>query len=194
MNRLILLSAAILVCSLLMLAGCGTKTAPPASPPTEPAPAAQPSTPAVQSPAPAAQPSASAAQEYTCPMHPQVRAAQPGKCPKCGMNLVPVAKPSAAVPAEQTMCPVMSGAINKSIFVDHNGRRIYFCCGGCPEVFAKDPARYLKVLDAAVPKPQTGAVPLVPVAKPSAAVPAAQPLTPAVQSPAPAAQPSNPCH
>jgi hypothetical protein len=33
---------------------------------------------------------------YTCPMHPEVRQDRPGKCPKCGMKLVPEAKPPAA--------------------------------------------------------------------------------------------------
>jgi YHS domain-containing protein len=31
----------------------------------------------------------------------------------------------------QTDCPVMGGAINKSSYVDRNGKRIYLCCDGC---------------------------------------------------------------
>lgn len=46
----------------------------------------------------------------------------------------------------QTVCPVMGGKINKDIFVEHNGRKIYFCCAGCPEAFKKDPARYMNKL------------------------------------------------
>lgn len=95
MKRITLLSVAILACSLLVIAGCGSKTATTSPDPTKAAPAAQPAAPAVQ-------PTAPAAQEYTCPMHPEVRAIQPGKCPKCGMNLVPMAKPSAAVPDAAT--------------------------------------------------------------------------------------------
>ena len=30
---------------------------------------------------------------YTCPMHPEVQQDNPGKCPKCGMDLVPKARP-----------------------------------------------------------------------------------------------------
>lgn len=44
----------------------------------------------------------------------------------------------------QTICPVMGGAIDKKYFVDYKGERIYFCCGGCPETFKKNPEMYLK--------------------------------------------------
>ncbi|WP_372807910.1 efflux RND transporter periplasmic adaptor subunit, partial [Pontiella sp.] len=50
-------------------------------------------------------------------------------------------------PAEkkpQTLCPVMGGAIDKAIFTDHNGMRIYFCCPGCDTEFKADPEKYLK--------------------------------------------------
>jgi len=57
--------------------------------------------------------------------------------------------PDAKVPVEhaQTICPVMGGKINKAIFADYQGKRVYFCCGGCPAVFAKDPAKYVKALE-----------------------------------------------
>ena len=47
----------------------------------------------------------------------------------------------------QKTCPVMGGAINKEIFADYNGRRIYFCCNGCPDTFKKDPEKYVKIVD-----------------------------------------------
>jgi YHS domain-containing protein len=46
----------------------------------------------------------------------------------------------------QTTCPVMGVEIDKKVFVDYNGKRVYFCCPGCIETFKKDPAKYLKVL------------------------------------------------
>jgi len=49
----------------------------------------------------------------------------------------------------QTECPVMGGKIDKEIFVDHEGKRIYFCCQACVESFKKDPAVYLKKLEEA---------------------------------------------
>jgi YHS domain-containing protein len=67
-----------------------------------------------------------------------------GGCGGCGGG-EPEAD-SKVVVAQKT-CPVMGGAVNKEIFVDYNGRRIYFCCNGCPETFKKDPAKYLKIVD-----------------------------------------------
>jgi YHS domain-containing protein len=42
----------------------------------------------------------------------------------------------------------MGNPINKDIYVDYNGRRIYFCCNLCPPVFNKDPEKYIKIVDA----------------------------------------------
>ena len=41
-------------------------------------------------------------QVWTCSMHPQIRQDKPGKCPICGMDLIPVKKPtsSSTVPAD----------------------------------------------------------------------------------------------
>ncbi len=47
-------------------------------------------------------------------------------------------------PQPQTLCPIMGGAINKSVFTDYNGMRIYFCCGGCDGTFMEDPEKYLE--------------------------------------------------
>jgi YHS domain-containing protein len=47
----------------------------------------------------------------------------------------------------QTVCPVMGGKINKAIFADYQGKRVYFCCGGCPAEFKKDPAKYVKAME-----------------------------------------------
>lgn len=38
----------------------------------------------------------------------------------------------------QTHCPVMGGAIDKSLFVDKDGKRIYMCCEHCREELTKD--------------------------------------------------------
>jgi hypothetical protein len=43
---------------------------------------------------------------------------------------------------EQTNCPVMGGAINKDIFVEHNGKKVYFCCEECKAKYLKDPDKY----------------------------------------------------
>jgi len=48
----------------------------------------------------------------------------------------------------QENCPVMGGKINKSLYTDYNGKRIYFCCNACPEPFKKDPEKYIKKMEA----------------------------------------------
>jgi len=42
----------------------------------------------------------------------------------------------------QTACPVSGKPINKDVFVDYQGQRIYFCCPACPAEFRKDPEKY----------------------------------------------------
>lgn len=48
----------------------------------------------------------------------------------------------------QTTCPVMGGKIDKKMYADYNGRRVYFCCSGCIPQFKSDPEKYLKKLEA----------------------------------------------
>lgn len=63
------------------------------------------------------------------------------------MGLVSCKKETEGVP--QTLCPVMEGqSINKSIYVDYSGFRVYFCCKDCPAIFNKDPEKYMKKLKA----------------------------------------------
>jgi YHS domain-containing protein len=44
----------------------------------------------------------------------------------------------------QAICPIQGGKIDKSIYTDYQGKRIYFCCSGCIDDFKKDPDKYLK--------------------------------------------------
>jgi YHS domain-containing protein len=53
----------------------------------------------------------------------------------------------AAPGSPQTVCPVLAGAIDKQVYVDYQGKRIYFCCKGCDETFKKDPDKYMKKLN-----------------------------------------------
>ncbi len=46
----------------------------------------------------------------------------------------------------QTLCPVMGGAVNKMYFIEYQGKKVYFCCPGCEEVFLKDPEKYMDKL------------------------------------------------
>jgi len=54
---------------------------------------------------------------------------------------------AAAADAAQAVCPVIAGEINKNIFTDYEGKRIYFCCAGCVDTFKKDPAKYIKQME-----------------------------------------------
>jgi len=60
-----------------------------------------------------------------------------------------LAAEQAAPPRKQTVCPVMGGPVNPKVFVDYKGQRVYFCCGGCPAEFNKDPAKYIAKLEKA---------------------------------------------
>jgi len=52
-----------------------------------------------------------------------------------------------AVAIAQTTCPVMEGnPIDKAIFVEYEGKKVYFCCAGCPEAFLAEPEKYLAKL------------------------------------------------
>ena len=55
------------------------------------------------------------------------------------------AQPTAQT-AEQTNCPIMGGPINKDIFVEYQGKKVYFCCKGCPDTFLANPEKYLSKL------------------------------------------------
>jgi len=55
------------------------------------------------------------------------------------------AKAAAAVETvkPQTKCPAMGGAINKKLYVDVKGYRVYVCCAGCRGPIKADPDKYL---------------------------------------------------
>ncbi|HIJ72043.1 MAG TPA: efflux RND transporter periplasmic adaptor subunit [Planctomycetes bacterium] len=44
---------------------------------------------------------------------------------------------------EQKTCPVMGGPINKDIFIDYKGKKVYFCCPGCESRFRENPEKYI---------------------------------------------------
>ena len=48
----------------------------------------------------------------------------------------------------QEICPVMGGKIDKKVYADHAGERVYFCCGGCPGTFKADPAKFIAKMEA----------------------------------------------
>ena len=54
--------------------------------------------------------------------------------------------PTESVTAEngQTLCPVMKGnPIDTDIFVEYEGKKVYFCCNSCKATFLANPEKYL---------------------------------------------------
>ena len=63
--------------------------------------------------------------------------------------LMTVASLALAAGQPQTTCPVMKGSpVNKSLYVDAEGYRIYVCCGGCLREVQANPAKYVAQLKA----------------------------------------------
>lgn len=54
----------------------------------------------------------------------------------------------AAQAAPQTTCPIMGGKINKKLFVDANGKRIYVCCEDCVAAVKANPEKVIKEMEA----------------------------------------------
>jgi YHS domain-containing protein len=52
----------------------------------------------------------------------------------------------AAAEIMQKTCPVMGGTINKDLFVEYKGKKVYFCCSGCEKHFEAEPEKYLAKL------------------------------------------------
>lgn len=51
---------------------------------------------------------------------------------------------------ENLICPVMGKEVDPDVFIDHEGRRIGFCCPPCIDEFKADPAKFIKKVDAEI--------------------------------------------
>jgi len=48
---------------------------------------------------------------------------------------------------EQTTCPVLDGnKIDKNVFVEYQGKKVYFCCPDCKAKFEAAPEKYISKL------------------------------------------------
>jgi YHS domain-containing protein len=56
----------------------------------------------------------------------------------------PIEAVAAAI--EQTTCPIMDSPINKTLFVEYKGKKVYFCCPGCEDKFNAEPEKYVAKL------------------------------------------------
>jgi rhodanese-related sulfurtransferase/YHS domain-containing protein len=52
-----------------------------------------------------------------------------------------------AAETPQKTCPVMGGKINKELYTDVEGKRVYVCCKGCIAKIEANPEKYLAVLE-----------------------------------------------
>jgi YHS domain-containing protein len=62
--------------------------------------------------------------------------------------------PGTVLAADQVRCPVLGNPIDSKVFVDYQGKRVYFCCAGCIDQFRSDPEKYLKKMEAEGVTPQ----------------------------------------
>ena len=46
----------------------------------------------------------------------------------------------------QKNCPVKGGEIDKEVYTDFKGQRIYYCCPGCDKKFLENPDKYLSAM------------------------------------------------
>ena len=53
----------------------------------------------------------------------------------------------AMAPVPQTLCPVSGAKINKKVFVDYKGKRVFLGCNACPDKFNKSPETYIKKME-----------------------------------------------
>ena len=60
--------------------------------------------------------------------------AKKGTCPKM----------QGKAQTSQKTCPVSGQPVDKSVYTDYKGKRVYFCCAACKEKFLKSPEEYLK--------------------------------------------------
>lgn len=47
---------------------------------------------------------------------------------------------------EQKTCPVMGAPINKDLFTEYKGKKVYFCCEECKPKFEQEPEKYIAKL------------------------------------------------
>ena len=67
-------------------------------------------------------------------------------CKKSEPTAAPGPEVVGAAVIEQQICPVMGGAINKDIFTEYKGKKVYFCCPACKGLFEKEPEKYVSKL------------------------------------------------
>ena len=47
----------------------------------------------------------------------------------------------------QALCPITGEKIDKSVYLDYEGKRVYFCCAACKDAFLKDPKKHIQAME-----------------------------------------------
>ena len=76
---------------------------------------------------------------FCCPACPEKYQADPKKFAE---KVAEQRKLLAAMPRVQVTCPVSGKPVDEKVFVEKDGKKIYFCCKDCPPLYEKDPAKY----------------------------------------------------
>ncbi len=68
-------------------------------------------------------------------------------CKKKEQPAAPTAiKQAVTAAVEQTGCPVLGGPVDKNVYTDYQGKKVYFCCKQCLAAFNADPNKYVDKL------------------------------------------------
>jgi len=65
-----------------------------------------------------------------------------GKCRFCGKKT----ETTMEMAGEQKVCPMTGMAVNKDIYTEYKGKKVYFCSQACKAEFLKDPEKYVSKL------------------------------------------------
>lgn len=73
---------------------------------------------------------------------------EPPAAPAAAPSAADVQKVAAAAAENivQKTCPIMGNPIDKNIYVEYKGKKVYFCCAGCRAKFEQEPEKYLSKL------------------------------------------------
>ncbi len=63
-----------------------------------------------------------------------------------GLIVLNGCKKSEPAAIAHTTCPIMGNPVNKDIFTEYKGKKVYFCCAGCKKEFEKEPEKYIPKL------------------------------------------------
>jgi YHS domain-containing protein len=61
-------------------------------------------------------------------------------------KMIDQAKAVVAEVIEQKTCPIMGGPIDKTVFTEYKGKKVYFCCPACKPKFEANPEKYIAQL------------------------------------------------